>query len=260
MAKSCCADCERAAGRRSRTDERRGPADTGEPLDEPSLSKRSTARGDGQGGAVTVRAGALEHWDATLPAFLYALKEEAFRRNVRLRLDGLPPTLRAALDLADKSDRPGQRGAAAAAGFVSRVGLGTLAELRRLSVILGFLGDVVLELLVPRRGVRQRPRASETLALFRDAGAGTLAIVSIVTLLVGAILAFAVQVSVEWIALTTVGYILMVAGAVMVVIGGVLMARKRSSVTTQRTQVDPANGEQFTRRESISSDPVDDRI
>ncbi len=74
---------------------------------------------------------------------------------------------------------------------------------------------------------------------------------------VGAILAFAVQVSVEWIALTTVGYILMVAGVVMVVIGAVLMARKRSSVTTQRTQVDPNSGEQVTRRESIASDPVE---
>lgn len=74
---------------------------------------------------------------------------------------------------------------------------------------------------------------------------------------VGAILAFAVQVSVEWVALTTVGYILMVAGVVMVVIGAVLMARKRSSVTTQRTQVDPNSGEQVTRRESIASDPVE---
>ncbi|MFN3459552.1 MAG: MlaE family ABC transporter permease [Oceanibaculum sp.] len=178
--------------------------------------------GDGQGGAVTVRAGALEHWDATLPAFLYALKEEAARRNVRLRLDGLPPTLRAALDLADKSDRPGQRGAAAAVGFVSRVGLGTLAELRRLSVILGFLGDVVLELLAPRRGVRQRPRASETLALFRDAGAGTLAIVSIVTLLVGAILAFVGAVQ-----LRNFGAGILVADLV-----GIAMARELAAVMT----------------------------
>lgn len=73
----------------------------------------------------------------------------------------------------------------------------------------------------------------------------------------GAILAFAVNVSLDWIALSTVGYILMAAGVVMVIIGGVLMARKRSSVTMQRTQVDPANGEQVTRRESIASDPVE---
>lgn len=73
----------------------------------------------------------------------------------------------------------------------------------------------------------------------------------------GAILAFAVQVSVEWIAITTTGYILMVAGVVMVIIGVGLMARKRSSVTTQHTQVDPAAGEKVTRRESVSSDPVE---
>ena len=74
---------------------------------------------------------------------------------------------------------------------------------------------------------------------------------------VGAILAFAVNVTLDWIALSTVGYILMVAGVVMVIIGGVLMSRKRSSVTTQRTAVDPASGEQVSRRESIASDPVE---
>lgn len=73
----------------------------------------------------------------------------------------------------------------------------------------------------------------------------------------GAILAFALQVSVEWIALTTVGYILMVAGVVMVIVGLVLMARKRAAVTTQRTQVDPVSGERLTRRESIASDPLE---
>lgn len=77
---------------------------------------------------------------------------------------------------------------------------------------------------------------------------------------VGAILAFAVNVTLDWIALSTVGYILMLAGVVMVIIGAVLMARKRSSVTTHRTVIDPASGEQVSRRESIASDPVDDRI
>jgi len=74
---------------------------------------------------------------------------------------------------------------------------------------------------------------------------------------VGAILAFAVNVSLDWIELSTVGYILMAAGIVTVIIGAVLMARKRSSVTTQRTQVDPANGDQVTRRESVASDPIE---
>ena len=63
---------------------------------------------------------------------------------------------------------------------------------------------------------------------------------------VGAILAFAVNVTLDWIALSTVGYILMVAGVVMIILGGVLMARKRSSVTTQHTHVDAASGEFLT--------------
>lgn len=178
--------------------------------------------GGTEGDGVTVRVRGLARWDATLPSFLFALQAEAARRDLRLRLEGLPAALRATLDLAGKSDRPGQRGAVAATGFVSRVGLGTLAEIRRLGVVLGFLGDVLLELIAPRPGVRQRPRASETLALFRDAGAGTLGIVSIVTLLVGAILAFVGAVQ-----LRNFGAGILVADLV-----GIAMARELAAVMT----------------------------
>lgn len=175
---------------------------------------------DGKG--VTVRVHDLGRWDATLPAFLFALQVEAARHDLTLRLDGLPAALRDALDLAGKSDRPSPRGAAAATGFVSRVGLWALAEIRQLGVVLGFLGDVLLELVAPRRGVRQRPRASETLSLFRDAGAGTLGIVSIVTLLVGAILAFVGAVQ-----LRNFGAGILVADLV-----GIAMARELAAVMT----------------------------
>ena len=43
----------------------------------------------------------------------------------------------------------------------------------------------------------------------------------------GAILAFAVNVEVEWVNLDLVGYILMAAGAVVFVLGIVLLARRR---------------------------------
>ncbi|MEQ8251076.1 MAG: ABC transporter permease [Oceanibaculum nanhaiense] len=180
----------------------------------------SVIRSDGA--TVTVRAKGLGRWDATLPSFLYALQAEAARRDLVLRLDGLPAALRATLDLAGKSDRPGLSGPVAADGFVSRVGLWALAEIRQLGVVLGFLGDVLLELFAPRRGVRQRPRASETLVLFRDAGAGTLGIVSIVTLLVGAILAFVGAVQ-----LRNFGAGILVADLV-----GIAMARELAAVMT----------------------------
>ncbi|WP_168916220.1 DUF6458 family protein [Microcella flavibacter] len=67
---------------------------------------------------------------------------------------------------------------------------------------------------------------------------------------VGAIMAFAVNVSLDWIELSTIGYILMAAGAVTVIIGIALMARRRSAVSTEHRRTDPVSGESVTRRES----------
>lgn len=75
-------------------------------------------------------------------------------------------------------------------------------------------------------------------------------------LVVGAILAFAVDVQVAGIDLKLVGYILMAAGAVGLVIGLVLMTRRRQAVSTTRSAVDPASGEQVTRRTSESDGPI----
>ncbi|MBC7443145.1 MAG: hypothetical protein H7311_11645 [Ramlibacter sp.] len=65
-------------------------------------------------------------------------------------------------------------------------------------------------------------------------------------IVVGAVLVYALNISVDWIDVELVGYILMGAGAVIVILGVVLLTRKRSSVTTVRSAVDPANGEQVT--------------
>ncbi|BDI21771.1 DUF6458 family protein [Herbiconiux sp. L3-i23] len=69
---------------------------------------------------------------------------------------------------------------------------------------------------------------------------------------VGAILAFAVNVTTDWIALTTVGYILIAAGALITILGIVLLMRKRQSVSTSRTTVDPASGS--TTQRSVRDD------
>ena len=78
----------------------------------------------------------------------------------------------------------------------------------------------------------------------------------IVLFVIGAILAFALNVSVDWIDLQLVGYILMIAGAVVVILGIVLLARRRRSVTTSHTSVDPATGDRVMRNEhSTPEDP-----
>jgi uncharacterized membrane protein SirB2 len=78
----------------------------------------------------------------------------------------------------------------------------------------------------------------------------------IVLFVIGAILAFALNVQVSWVDLHLVGYILMIAGAVGIILGIVLLTRRRQSVATSRTVVDPATGERVSRRTTDSDDPI----
>ncbi|MHC2185710.1 DUF6458 family protein [Rathayibacter agropyri] len=75
-------------------------------------------------------------------------------------------------------------------------------------------------------------------------------------LIVGAVLAFAVDAQVSGIDLKLVGYILMAAGAVGLILGLVLLTRRRQAVSTTRSAVDPASGEQVTRRSSETDGPL----
>jgi hypothetical protein len=72
---------------------------------------------------------------------------------------------------------------------------------------------------------------------------------------VGAVLRFALRVQVAWIDLQLVGNLLMGAGVVVAIIGVVLLMRKRSSVTTVRTAVDPNSGESIASRETKTTPP-----
>ena len=73
---------------------------------------------------------------------------------------------------------------------------------------------------------------------------------------VGAILAFAVNLEVSGIDLQLVGYILMVAGVIVIIVGIALLMRGRSSVSETRTSVDPASGQRITRNSRNDTDDV----
>ncbi|MCW2898267.1 MAG: hypothetical protein JWO67_532 [Streptosporangiaceae bacterium] len=74
--------------------------------------------------------------------------------------------------------------------------------------------------------------------------------------IVGAILAFAVNVQVSFIDLHLVGYILMAAGVIGIIIGIALITRRSRSTTTTRSAVDPVSGEQVSRRTTDRDDPL----
>ena len=71
---------------------------------------------------------------------------------------------------------------------------------------------------------------------------------------VGAILVWALNIQVDWVDLDLVGYILMGAGALIFVLGLVLLTRRRSSISTTRSAVDPVSGESVVQRERSIDD------
>ncbi|MCU1482891.1 MAG: hypothetical protein JWQ19_3677 [Subtercola sp.] len=78
----------------------------------------------------------------------------------------------------------------------------------------------------------------------------------IVLFVIGAILAFAVNIQVSWIDLQLVGYILMAAGVLGIILGIVLMTRRRQTTMTTRSAVDPVSGESVSRRTVDRDDPL----
>lgn len=77
----------------------------------------------------------------------------------------------------------------------------------------------------------------------------------VVLFVIGAILAFAVNVDVEWADLDMIGYILMGAGAVLFVVGLILLAKRRRTDVVTRTETDPVAGEHVSRRSTRADDP-----
>lgn len=77
----------------------------------------------------------------------------------------------------------------------------------------------------------------------------------IALIVIGAILAFALDFQVAGIDIKLIGYILIAAGVVVTVIGIAFASRRRSTVSTTRSAVDPATGERVERR-STDSDPL----
>jgi uncharacterized protein YacL len=71
---------------------------------------------------------------------------------------------------------------------------------------------------------------------------------------VGAILAFAVRLPNAVVSLPLIGYILMVAGVIVFIIGLVFMLRKRQSITTVQSGVDADGHAVTSRRTAVTPD------
>ena len=187
----------------------------------PSPSDVARALDGGDVRRLAVDASAVESWEAPLVAFVLALARMADARGLDFAAD-MPAGADALLTLARATPPRGETRGRKPGGFgLAALGRGTQAAWRNALATLAFLGETTLSFGRFLTG-RARFRRADFIELVRDAGADALPVVSLISVLVGAILAF-----VGAIQLRAFGAQLFVADLV-----GVAMARDMGAIMT----------------------------
>ena len=140
---------------------------------------------------------ALTHWDSGLISFLTNTAEICRTRGIAEDRAGLPPGLRRLLELAEAvPEKKGARSETARSSFFERVGNVTIGYGLSVDEFLGFLGDLTLAFGKFFRG-KARYRKIDLLEVIQECGPSAVGIVTLISFLVGVILAFmgAVQLS-----------------------------------------------------------------
>ena len=132
----------------------------------------------------------LSAWDSSILTFLSRVSILSRQRQVPLDRNGLPAGIRRLLDLAEAvPERAGARKAVREATVLERIGTGAVGVADSATAMLAFLGDMAVTF-VRLFGMKARYRASDLWLLIQQCGAQALPIVTLVTFLVGVILAF----------------------------------------------------------------------
>ncbi|MDD2769827.1 MAG: ABC transporter permease [Methylococcus sp.] len=140
--------------------------------------------------AVSFKTENLEDWDSVLLTFLTRTIDACSKRGLSVHLDGLPAGVQGLLKLAyavpARSDAHHEE---TVPGFLESVGLRALAVWRLTASLLGFIGEATQSVL-RLFGGRARFRSVDFWQFVEECGARALPIVTLISLLVGMILAF----------------------------------------------------------------------
>jgi phospholipid/cholesterol/gamma-HCH transport system permease protein len=129
-------------------------------------------------------------WDSGLLTFLRKLEASLVRASLRVDSSGLPEGARRLLQLAAAvPERAGARRDAKQDRLLARIGQRTIGWVQASHEVAAFLGEVTLALGRLLRG-RARFRRSDLMLVIQEVGAAALPIVSLISFLVGVILAF----------------------------------------------------------------------
>ena len=128
-------------------------------------------------------------WDSSLIAFLGKVLADNDRRQIDTDRTGLPGGVQRLLNLAAAVPARVDTGASRRPWWLARLGLATTVAAKRAVAILAFLGEVVACLPRLFRGAA-RFRRTDFFIILQECGAQALPIVSLISFLVGVILAY----------------------------------------------------------------------
>jgi phospholipid/cholesterol/gamma-HCH transport system permease protein len=139
---------------------------------------------------IAFEASGLTGWDSGLVSFVADVSESCRARRISEDRSGLPPGVRRLLELAQAvPEKQGARAEPARVPFFQRVGEATIGYGISLGEALAFLGDITVAIGRLLRG-KARYRRVDLLENIQSCGANAVGIVTLISFLVGVILAF----------------------------------------------------------------------
>lgn len=151
----------------------------------------------GQVEGVRFETSQLGEWDSSLLTFLLAIEEHCQQASIRVERDGLPDGVQRLLRLATAvAERKGARTDEVDESLLDRVGKATLSTTHDWGEMVAFVGETALSF-ARFLGGRARYRRSDLFVFLQQAGAEALPIVTLISFLVGTILAFVGAVQLE---------------------------------------------------------------
>jgi phospholipid/cholesterol/gamma-HCH transport system permease protein len=141
-------------------------------------------------GRVEYDAAELSKWDTSVLTFLSRVSDVCQQRGIAEDRGGLPAGVQRLLALAEAvGERKGARAEQEDDSLLERIGKATLSSTDELREMLRFLGEATLATMRLFIG-RARYRKSDLFVLIQQAGAEAMGIVTLISFLVGLILAF----------------------------------------------------------------------
>lgn len=139
---------------------------------------------------IVINSSALGKWDSRLVSFILLLTESLNNKDISLDITGLPSGIQSLIRLATTvSTRKGSHKTESHPSFVERLGLKAINSMAEVEKFTTFIGEVWLSLVRFTQG-KARFRKQDFWLIVQECGPGALPIITLISLLMGLILAF----------------------------------------------------------------------